>query len=126
MVILPPNLRTRELFAYSQFNSRGWSPRSTYSMPSGPMVVTWVTYSPDFAQRKWDVSPGRTLEDCVETFLLDAVKANGFVKPSFRIDILFESDRKAGAEFRLVTLGVERGTTAFRGCERNPASLKTK
>ena len=83
------------------------------------MAVTWVTYSLDFAQWKWDVSPGRTLEGCIETFLLDAVKANGFVKPSFRIDILFESDRKAGAEFRLVTLGVERGTTAFRGCERN-------
>jgi hypothetical protein len=25
------------------------------------MAVTWVTYSPDFAQWKWDVSPGRTI-----------------------------------------------------------------
>ena len=24
------------------------------------MAVTWVTYSPDFAQWKWDVLPGRT------------------------------------------------------------------
>jgi hypothetical protein len=59
------------------------------------------------------------IEDCVKTFLLHAVKANGFVKLSFRIDILFESDRKVGPEFRLVTLGVKRRTTAFRGCERN-------
>ena len=66
------------------------------------------------------------VEDGVETFLLDAVKANSFVKLSFRIDILFESDRKVGPEFRLVTLGVERGMTAFWGCERNlsPSILK--
>jgi hypothetical protein len=25
------------------------------------MAVTWVTYSPDFAQWKWDVLPGRTM-----------------------------------------------------------------
>jgi hypothetical protein len=29
--------------------------------PNGPMAVTWVTYSPDFAQWKWDVFPGRTM-----------------------------------------------------------------
>jgi hypothetical protein len=46
------------------------------------------------------------IEDCVETFLLDAVKANGFVKLSFRIGILFESDRKVGPGFGLVALGV--------------------
>jgi hypothetical protein len=28
-------------------------------MPNGPMAVTCVTYSPDFAQWKWDVLPGR-------------------------------------------------------------------
>src|SRR3977135_2221995 len=32
-----------------------------YSMLSGPMAVTWVTYSPDFAQWKWGVPPGRTM-----------------------------------------------------------------
>ena len=31
-----------------------------YSRPNGPMAVTWVTYSPDFAQWKCQVSPGRT------------------------------------------------------------------
>jgi hypothetical protein len=68
------------------------------------------------------------IEDCVETFLLDAVKANGFVRLSFRIDILFESDRKVGPEFRLVTLGIEGGTTAFRRRERNlsPSILENK
>ena len=30
-------------------------------MPSGPMAVTWVMYSPDFAQWKWAVLPGRTM-----------------------------------------------------------------
>src|SRR5438034_10957938 len=41
--------------------SRGSSAGSRYSRPSGPMAVTWVTYSPDFAQWKWDVLPGRTM-----------------------------------------------------------------
>ena len=31
---------------------RGSSFGSTYSRPSGPIAVTWVTYSPDFAQWK--------------------------------------------------------------------------
>ena len=30
------------------------------------------------------------MKTVLEAFLLDAVKANGFVKLSFRIDILFE------------------------------------
>ena len=44
-----------------RFHLRGSSPGSKYSMPNGPMAVTWVTYSPDFAQWKWDVLPGRTM-----------------------------------------------------------------
>ena len=32
------------------FHLRGSSPGSRYSRPNGPMAVTWVTYSPDFAQ----------------------------------------------------------------------------
>ena len=31
-----------------------------YSRPIGPIAVTCVTYSPDIAQWKWGVSPGRT------------------------------------------------------------------
>ncbi|MGB2668779.1 MAG: hypothetical protein WAK48_32655, partial [Candidatus Acidiferrum sp.] len=38
---------------------RGSSFALTYSSPSGPIAVTCVTYSPDFAQWKWDVLPGR-------------------------------------------------------------------
>ena len=30
-----------------------------YSRPSGPIAVTCVTYSPDFAQWKWGVLPGK-------------------------------------------------------------------
>src|SRR2546430_4876393 len=41
--------------------SRGSSAAFKYSRPRGPMAVTWVTYSPDFAQWKWDVLPGRTM-----------------------------------------------------------------
>src|SRR5579872_3465444 len=41
------------LFRVSSFALR-------YSSPSGPIAVTCVTYSPDFAQWKWDVLPGRT------------------------------------------------------------------
>ena len=59
------------------------------------------------------------IEDRVETFLLHAVEVDGLVQLSFRIDIVFEADRKVGPEFRFVTLGVERRTTAFRGCQRN-------
>src|ERR1700733_689826 len=40
---------------------RGSSCASIYSRPSGPIAVTCVTYSPDFAQWKCQVSPGRTM-----------------------------------------------------------------
>ena len=68
------------------------------------------------------------MEDRVETFLLDAVEADGPIQLSFRIYILFEADRKVGPEFRFVTLGVERRTTAFRDASviSAPSSLKTK
>src|SRR6516162_1006453 len=39
---------------------RGSSFGSTYSSPRGPIALTCVRYSPDLAQWKWDVSPGRT------------------------------------------------------------------
>src|SRR4029077_2293047 len=39
---------------------RGSSCGSRYSRPRGPIPVTWVMYSPDLAQWKWKVSPGRT------------------------------------------------------------------
>ena len=66
------------------------------------------------------------IEDGVETLLLDAVKANSLVKLSLRSDILFKSARKVGPEFGLVTLGIERGTTAFRGrdCDLSPRVLE--
>ena len=44
------------LAACSRGSSRGFK----YSRPNGPTAVTCVTYSPDFAQWKWNVSPGRT------------------------------------------------------------------
>jgi hypothetical protein len=59
------------------------------------------------------------VEDGVEVFLPDAVKANGLVELSFRSGVLLEPERKVSAEFGLVALGIERGTTAFRGCERD-------
>ena len=59
------------------------------------------------------------VEDGVEVFLLDAVKANGLVELSFRSGVVLEPERKVSAEFGLVALGIERGTTAFRGCERD-------
>jgi len=40
---------------------RGSSFALRYSSPSGPIAVTCVTYSPDFAQWKWGVSPGRMI-----------------------------------------------------------------
>jgi len=40
---------------------RGSSVALMYSSPSGPIAVTCVTYSLDFAQWKWDVLPGRTM-----------------------------------------------------------------
>jgi hypothetical protein len=40
---------------------RGSSSGSRYSRPSGPIAVTWVTYSPDRAQWKCGVPPGRTM-----------------------------------------------------------------
>jgi hypothetical protein len=63
------------------------------------------------------------IEDGVEVFLLDAVQAQGFAKLGFCSGILFKSDGKVGPELRLVTLGVERRTTALIS---TPASLKTK
>src|ERR1700749_3034478 len=38
---------------------RGSSFALTYSNPSGPIAVICMTYSPDFAQWKWEVLPGR-------------------------------------------------------------------
>ena len=38
---------------------RGSSPGSRYSIPSGPIAVTWVTYSPDFAQWEVERIPGQ-------------------------------------------------------------------
>src|SRR5271168_4208093 len=58
------------------------------------------------------------VEDGVEVFLLDAVKARGLVELSFRSSIFLEPAREVGTEFRFVALGIERRTTAFRGCER--------
>jgi hypothetical protein len=40
---------------------RGSSFALRYSSPSGPIAVTCVTYSPDFAQWKWGVLPGRMI-----------------------------------------------------------------
>ena len=40
---------------------RGSSFELMYSIPSGPIAVICVTYSPDFAQWKWDVLPGRMI-----------------------------------------------------------------
>jgi hypothetical protein len=48
------------------------------------------------------------IEDGVEVFLLDAVKAKGLVELSFRSGVLLESERKVSAEFGLVALGVKR------------------
>ncbi len=59
------------------------------------------------------------IEDRVEVFLPDAVEANGLVELSFRGRVLLEPARKVGLGFGLVTLGIEWGTTAFRGCERD-------
>ena len=42
------------------YKLRGSSFTSRYSIPSGPTPVIWVMYSPDFAQWKCQVSPGRT------------------------------------------------------------------
>src|SRR6476646_4366240 len=52
---------TTMIVLHWRFHLRGSSPGSKYSRPSGPMAVTWVTYSPDFAQWKWDGLPGRTM-----------------------------------------------------------------
>src|SRR5690348_8919029 len=40
-------------------SDRGSSWKLRYSMPSGPVPMTWVTYSPDRAQWKCDVLPGK-------------------------------------------------------------------
>ena len=42
--------RTTIIVLHGRFHFRGSSPGSRYSRPNGPMAVTWVTYSPDFAQ----------------------------------------------------------------------------
>src|SRR6266851_1701259 len=57
--------RQDEAFPRSHFCcwcSRGSSAGFKYSRPNGPMAVTWVTYSPDFAQWKWDETPRRAPE----------------------------------------------------------------
>ena len=59
------------------------------------------------------------IEDCVKTFLLDAVKANGFVKLSFRSRVLLEPERKVSPELGFVALGIKRRSAALRGRERN-------
>ena len=41
---------TTMIVLHWRFHLRGSSPGSRYSRPNGPMAVTWVTYSPDFAQ----------------------------------------------------------------------------
>ena len=66
------------------------------------------------------------IEHRVEVFLLDAVEANGLVELSFRLVVVFESERELGAELGLVALGVERRPTAFRGSQRdiNPSILE--
>jgi len=43
------------------YELRGSSFKFLHSSPNGPMPVTSVTYSPDFAQWKCQVSPGRTI-----------------------------------------------------------------
>jgi hypothetical protein len=40
---------------------RGSSFALRYSSPSGPIAATCETYSPDFAQWKWGVLPGRMI-----------------------------------------------------------------
>jgi len=66
------------------------------------------------------------IEDGIETFLFHAVKANSFVKLSFRSGVLLEPARKIGPEFGLVTLGIKRGTTPLRRgeCDLSPRLLE--
>src|SRR6476620_10509139 len=59
------------------------------------------------------------VEDAVETFLLDAVKANGLVELSFRSRVLLEPERKVSVELGFVALRVKRRSAALRGRERN-------
>ena len=59
------------------------------------------------------------VEDGVEVFLLDAVKANGLVELSFRSRVLLEPERKVGAEVGFVALGVKRRSSALRRRERD-------
>ena len=59
------------------------------------------------------------VEDGVEVFLPDAVEANGLVELGFRGRVLLEPERKVGAEFGFVALGVERRPAALRGRERD-------
>jgi hypothetical protein len=59
------------------------------------------------------------VEDRVEVFLPDALKAKGLVELSFRRRVLLEPARKVGAEFGFVALGVERRPAALRGRQRD-------
>jgi hypothetical protein len=59
------------------------------------------------------------IEDGVEVFLPDAVEANGLVELSFRTRVLLKPERKVRPERRFVALGVERGSSALWGRERD-------
>src|SRR5277367_2828054 len=57
------------------------------------------------------------IKDGVEIFLPDAVEANGLAELCFRGRVLFKPDCNVRTKLRLVALGVERRTAAFRRCE---------
>ena len=59
------------------------------------------------------------VEDGVEVFLPDAVKAKGLVELGFRGRVLLEPERKVGAGCGLIALGIKRRPAALRGCERD-------
>ena len=50
ILILSALRHTTIIVLHWRFHLRGSSPGSRYSRANGPMAVTWVTYSPDFAQ----------------------------------------------------------------------------
>jgi hypothetical protein len=52
------------------------------------------------------------VEDGVEVFLPDAIKASGLVELSFRSRVLLEPLRKVSAEFGFVALGIKRWPAA--------------
>src|SRR5262245_36002493 len=66
------------------------------------------------------------IENSIDDLLFDAVEANSLVKLSFCSGVFLEPARKVGLEFGLVTLGIERGTTAFWGgkCDFSPRVLE--